>query len=452
MKKSNDAYEIFLLSQLAAPILIGIGAYILANYIFGDKLVFSIPVAVIIGALGVSVPTTWFWYLRDQRESTEERTADREKRFLPRLGMFLLIGLCLLIALLFVYHGLQVRNLLLIVLGFLSALFCSLVLVFIILRGLGLQTDVLISAVVGFVIVAGLSAFIFISSQVEVASACSGRGVAAAAAYSEGPGSHPVEVLYFGRRIWNPMIPTTWYSPIPESWRPASVEETELVACVDSVEKYVIEICQYRGGPDITRYGYRRQVTLVTARTGEVVASETFRGEPPRQCNQFEDSSIGKLTGSKLVDPDEVWQWLGGYVDSDQDYQFGADAEQPRPEVSIEAPQPMPSFSPESTSPELSGGPEEPSLATASPDSQLVVTPGSQPPVTGVLTGNPSLWSGPRPGGEHLGIILEEGESVEILASTDEWIRVRWVSPEGTEVTGWVQRRWVEIPTPDTDS
>lgn len=450
MKKSADAYKFFIYSPLAAPILLGVGAYTLANYIFGDKLIFSVPVAFIFGALGISIPLTWFRNLKDQRESTKERTTDTEKRILPRLGVSLLIGLCLLIALLYVYHGLQVRNLLLITLGFLSAMFSCLVLVVIIMRGLGLRTNVLISAVVGFVIVAGLSAFIFIGSQVEVASACSGRGVVAAAAYREGPGPHPVEILHFGRRIWDPVIPATWYSRIPESWPPASVEETELVACVDPVEKYVIEICQYRGGPDITRYGYRLQVTLVTARTGEIVASETFKGEPPRQCKQFEDSSVGKLTGNKLVDPDEVWQWLGEYVDSGQEYQFGSDDEQPRPEVSIEAPELIPGVSPESTSPELSREPEESSLATVTPDSQHAVTPGSQPPVIGVLTGNPSLWSGPRPGGEHLGIILKEGESVEILASTDEWIQVRWVSPEGTEVTGWVQRRWVEIPKQDT--
>jgi hypothetical protein len=72
-----------------------------------------------------------------------------------------------------------------------------------------------------------------------------------------------------------------------------------------------------------------------------------------------------------------------------------------------------------------------------------ILTPGSQPPKKGVLVGiSPVLQSGPDGQGEPM-IKLEKGEVVEILATTKEWTQVRWVSPEGKEVIGWAQSRWV---------
>ncbi len=82
---------------------------------------------------------------------------------------------------------------------------------------------------------------------------------------------------------------------------------------------------------------------------------------------------------------------------------------------------------------------------TASP---LIVTPASDPPETGVLTGSAALFAGPSVRGDRLGVFLNEGELVEILATTDEWTQVRWVSPQGTEVIGWALGQWVGTPTP----
>jgi hypothetical protein len=76
------------------------------------------------------------------------------------------------------------------------------------------------------------------------------------------------------------------------------------------------------------------------------------------------------------------------------------------------------------------------------------ITPASDPPIIGVLTSSPALFAGPSQKEDRLGIYLDEGELVEILLTTDEWMQIRWLSPQGTEVTGWVQNRWVGIPTP----
>ena len=40
----------------------------------------------------------------------------------------------------------------------------------------------------------------------------------------------------------------------------------------------------------------------------------------------------------------------------------------------------------------------------------------------------------------------EEGERVEILATTKEWTKVRWVSPEGNEVIGWILSEFAGRP------
>jgi SH3-like domain-containing protein len=45
-----------------------------------------------------------------------------------------------------------------------------------------------------------------------------------------------------------------------------------------------------------------------------------------------------------------------------------------------------------------------------------------------------------------MGIILGEGETVEILASTKEWTQVRWVSAQGEEVIGWVLSQFLGKP------
>ena len=58
---------------------------------------------------------------------------------------------------------------------------------------------------------------------------------------------------------------------------------------------------------------------------------------------------------------------------------------------------------------------------------------------------SPVLQSAPDGQGEPM-IKLKKGEVVEILATTKEWTQVRWVSPEGEEVIGWAQSRWVGEP------
>jgi hypothetical protein len=175
---------------------------------------------------------------------------------------------------------------------------------------------------VAFVCLGGVLSSAFWQTDVlkaEIAPACDGEKVPQAALYQEGPGPHPIEVLESGRRLW---------ATLPEGWQPTSVPETELVACVGPWEEYRLQVCPYQGGPDITRYGYRRKVTLRTARTAEFIASETFTGDPPRECKKYEDPSLETLKGKRNLDRDEVLAWLGPYVVPGQGYGSAPDAEE----------------------------------------------------------------------------------------------------------------------------
>jgi uncharacterized protein YgiM (DUF1202 family) len=59
------------------------------------------------------------------------------------------------------------------------------------------------------------------------------------------------------------------------------------------------------------------------------------------------------------------------------------------------------------------------------------------------MIGNVWLRSQPDEDAERLGLILEIGQMIEVLATTNDWYQVRW-SPQGdAQVIGWVPARWV---------
>jgi succinoglycan biosynthesis transport protein ExoP len=89
--------------------------------------------------------------------------------------------------------------------------------------------------------------------------------------------------------------------------------------------------------------------------------------------------------------------------------------------------------------------------ATSSPT--LVVTPSpfpthtfTPPPVTGVIVDYVRLREAPSADSPSTGLILEKGQTVEVLASFGDWYQVRWLHRD--EVVGWVPIRWVETTAP----
>lgn len=82
---------------------------------------------------------------------------------------------------------------------------------------------------------------------------------------------------------------------------------------------------------------------------------------------------------------------------------------------------------------------------TATPTSTATPTPS---PIVGLMTGNVWLRQQPIADSERLGIILERGQPVEIMAVFGEWYRVRWAPQSNAEVVGWAPAEWVGTLSP----
>jgi hypothetical protein len=107
----------------------------------------------------------------------------------------------------------------------------------------------------------------------------------------------------------------------------------------------------------------------------------------------------------------------------------------------------------------LSPTPTPTATAAPSPTRTLTPSPTSTPiptstptptplPVMGLMTGSVWLREGPSADAPRLGMILERGRSIEILAVLGDWCQVRWAPQAHTEVVGWVPLEWVGTTAP----
>jgi len=91
--------------------------------------------------------------------------------------------------------------------------------------------------------------------------------------------------------------------------------------------------------------------------------------------------------------------------------------------------------------------PTLPPSPTPTPTPTPTVAP-TRAPVIGLMTGSAWLHEGPSGDSPRLGMILQRGQTVEILALFGEWVQVRWTSPAQAEVMGWVSLQWVGTTVP----
>jgi hypothetical protein len=121
----------------------------------------------------------------------------------------------------------------------------------------------------------------------DLKTVCTGAALADAAPYVKQDG-YAAQVYYFERRhegfFWpgrgpgNPNLPEWW-----TSWDDPS--HTQLVACIDAVEKAKINVCYYEGeGGGITLYDATYTLTLYEARTGQKLDSKTFAKKLDPSC------------------------------------------------------------------------------------------------------------------------------------------------------------------------
>lgn len=151
---------------------------------------------------------------------------------------------------------------------------------------------------------------------------CDGGGFDGAAAYIPGSGVH----LTMGV---GPGYTDSWRFDkhlVPTEAQPEALAETELVLCVKEQEKVLVESCEYFAMDDekeegvpaiIERYSYEREVTLIEAKTGEVVAREVLRGTEPDECPEeakFSDEGETKTESGGSVSDEDVTEWVRSYV------------------------------------------------------------------------------------------------------------------------------------------
>ena len=63
------------------------------------------------------------------------------------------------------------------------------------------------------------------------------------------------------------------------------------------------------------------------------------------------------------------------------------------------------------------------------------------------MTGNVWVRENPDLDSDRLGLIIERGQPITILAVFDNWYRIRWAPQPDAEVIGWVPAEWVGTTT-----
>lgn len=121
----------------------------------------------------------------------------------------------------------------------------------------------------------------------DLKTVCTGKALEDAAPYVLQEGQ-AAQVYYFERRNeefrWpgrgpdSPSLPKWW-----TSWDDPS--HTQLVACVDAVEKQRVETCSYEGsGGGISTYEATYTMTVYEAKTGKVLDTKTLPKKPAPKC------------------------------------------------------------------------------------------------------------------------------------------------------------------------
>jgi hypothetical protein len=149
---------------------------------------------------------------------------------------------------------------------------------------------------------------------------CDGWPDSRAAAYvASEKGTHLAIGAERGEATWQVSM---WYIP----WQAEArvLEETELVLCIEPVERVFIESCAYYARGDrqpshwIHRYYNRQQAKIVSAKTGQILSSRTFTSENSgrgcRQQERFKSSNkVSEIDGTPISGA-EVSAWVSSYA------------------------------------------------------------------------------------------------------------------------------------------
>jgi hypothetical protein len=158
----------------------------------------------------------------------------------------------------------------------------------------------------------------FQSEFAPLVDVCQNRWVSAAAAYSPTPGTHPAVGMKQASGRWQP-------DPylLPRNVVAGSLAETQIVVCLGRVQEIYIESCPYyrKDEPGVEktlhRYYLKQEASVVEAKTGRVIAAQTFTGKSPHYCHETEyfreDRKTEKLVGTAISEA-EVQRWYMAHL------------------------------------------------------------------------------------------------------------------------------------------
>jgi hypothetical protein len=155
----------------------------------------------------------------------------------------------------------------------------------------------------------------------KIINVCRGQSVTSAAAYTPNG----------GRNLLIAVEPDTagdlsvYTYAIPDEMLATKANEVTLVLCLGREREVLIESCPYHNVSDqnqetdhvIERYAYERDLKLVVAQTGKVLAEETLQGDKPNECLEKESFKEGdtlvKRKGTSLSNGD-LREWVRQFL------------------------------------------------------------------------------------------------------------------------------------------
>jgi len=142
----------------------------------------------------------------------------------------------------------------------------------------------------------------------DLAAACSGTGVPAAAAY---PAAGEARLISFA--VQGDGFALSNHAPL--EWKAAALDSTALVLCLGEEKQDLVQTCNYSESKKIKRYARVQPVELRAARSGELVAQTDLVGAEPEKCDdkQIFRTDVVERTGDK-VSSEQLKTWLADYV------------------------------------------------------------------------------------------------------------------------------------------
>ncbi len=141
---------------------------------------------------------------------------------------------------------------------------------------------------------------------------CNGQGWPEATEYNPMvKGVHPLTYIFYEASVYRDDFDPN----LPKEWRPTDLSSAQLMIC-GSVSYVISETCFYSNNISLNRLRIEVALILKIAKTGEILASQSFIGSEPGNCpltinqNSSPDDIYGDITKMQS----QIKNWLQLYV------------------------------------------------------------------------------------------------------------------------------------------